>query len=132
MTPQRLIFLDETGAKTNMARLRGRSLAGQRLHASVPFGRWEITTFVAGLRLAGWMAPMVLDGAGASFKAYVERILAPKLRPGDLVVMDEWTRRVRSWSCGKPLGIALQHSSLRTAPTSSGMLAMVLLNVKVL
>lgn len=90
MTPQRLIFLDETGAKTNMARLRGRSLAGQRLHASVPFGRWETTTFVAGLRLAGWMAPMVLDGAinGASFKAYVERILAPKLRPGDLVVMD--------------------------------------------
>ncbi len=71
MTPQRLIFLDETGAKTNMARLRGRSLAGQRLHASVPFGRWETTTFVAGLRLAGWMAPMVLDGAinGASFKA---------------------------------------------------------------
>ena len=90
MTPQRLIFLDETGAKTNMARLRGRSLAGQRLHASVPFGRWATTTFVAGLRLAGWMAPMVLAGAinGASFKAYVERILAPKLRPGDLVVMD--------------------------------------------
>ena len=63
MTPQQLIFLDETGAKTNMARLRGRSLAGQRLHASLPFGRWETTTLVAGLRLAGWMAPMVLDGA---------------------------------------------------------------------
>ena len=90
MEPQRLVFLDETAAKTNLTRLRGRSLAGQRLYASVPFGRWTTTTFVAALRLEGWTAPMVLDGAinGATFGAYVEQMLAPSLRVGDVVVMD--------------------------------------------
>ncbi len=90
LKPDRLVFIDETGAKTNMARLRGRSQHGQRLHAAVPWGHWKTTTFVAGLRVDGLSAPMVLDGAmnGAAFKAYVEQVLAPSLRRGDIVVMD--------------------------------------------
>ncbi len=86
----RLVFVDETGAKTNMARLRGRSLKGQRLHSAIPWGHWKTTTFVAGLRTTGLTAPMVLDGAmnGAAFKAYVEQVLAPSLAPGDIVIMD--------------------------------------------
>ena len=84
------MFVDETGAKTNMARLRGRCPRGQRLNATLPWGHWKTTTFVAGLRLDGLHAPMVLDGAmdGDAFRAYVEQILAPCLRPGDVVVMD--------------------------------------------
>ena len=90
LKPERLVCIDETGAKTNMARLRGRSLKGQRLHAAIPWGHWKTTTFVAGLRTTGLTAPMVLDGAmnGAAFKAYVEQVLAPSLIPGDIVVMD--------------------------------------------
>ncbi len=78
------------GTKTNMARLRGRSLKSQRLHASIPWGHWKTTTFAAGLRTTDLTAPMVLDGAmnGAVFKAYVEQVLAPSLIPGDIVVMD--------------------------------------------
>lgn len=73
-----------------MARLRGRSLKGQRLHAAIPWGHWKTTTFVAGLRTTGFTAPMVLDGAmnGVAFKAYVEQALAPSLSPGDIVIMD--------------------------------------------
>ncbi len=90
LKPERLVFVDETGAKTNMARLRGRSPRGQRLHAAVPWGHWKTTTFVAGLRQSGLTAPMLLDGAmnGVAFKAYAEQVLAPSLRPGDIVVMD--------------------------------------------
>ncbi len=84
------MFIDETGAKTNMARLRGRSPYGRRLHAAMPWGHWKTTTFVAGLRMSGISAPMVLDGAmtGDAFKAYVEQVLAPSLSPGDIVIMD--------------------------------------------
>ena len=90
MKPERLVFIDETGAKTNMARLRGRSPRGERLNAAVPWGHWKTTTFVAGLRTTGLIAPMVLDRAmnGAAFKAYVEQALAPNLQPGDIVIMD--------------------------------------------
>jgi transposase len=90
LKPERLVFVDETGAKTNMTRLRGRSRRGTRLHAAVPWGHWKTTTFVAGLRLTGLSAPMVLDGPmnGAAFKAYTEQILAPSLKPRDIVIMD--------------------------------------------
>ncbi len=90
LKPERLVFVDETGAKTNMARLRGRSLKGSRLKATLPWGHWKTTTFVAGLRTTGLTAPMLLDGAmnGAAFKAYVEQVLAPSLRPRDVVIMD--------------------------------------------
>jgi len=73
-----------------MARLRGRSPRGRRLDAAVPWGHWKTTTFVAGLRLDGLHAPMVIDGAmdGEAFKAYVEQLLAPTLKPRDIVIMD--------------------------------------------
>ena len=84
------MFIDETGATTKMTRLRGRAPRGQRCRAPVPHGHWKTTTLVAGLRLDGMTAPMVIDGAmnGAAFAAYVEAFLAPTLDPGDIVVMD--------------------------------------------
>ena len=90
LDPEKLIFIDETGASTKMARLRGRAARGERCRASVPHGHWKTTTFTAGLRLSGMVAPMVLDGAmnGPAFKAYVEQVLVPELKPGDIVVMD--------------------------------------------
>ena len=85
-----MIFIDETGLNTKMARLRGRSPRGERCRAAVPHGHWKTTTFTAGLRLSGMAAPMVLDGPmdGAAFLAYVRRVLVPELSPGDIVVMD--------------------------------------------
>ena len=73
-----------------MARLRGRAPRGERLRAGMPHGHWRTTTFVAGLRLGGIEAPMVVDGPinGEFFLAYVRRVLVPVLRPGDLVIMD--------------------------------------------
>lgn len=84
------MFLDETGVNTKMTRLYGRAPRGRRLHASAPFGHWKTTTFVAGLRLRGLTAPMVLDGAmnGPIFLACVRQILVPTLSRGDIVVMD--------------------------------------------
>ena len=73
-----------------MARLRGRAVRGERLRASLPHGHWKTTTFVAGLRLTGIDAPMVIDGPinGEIFLAYVRHVLVPTLQPGDIVVMD--------------------------------------------
>jgi transposase len=85
-----LVFIDETWAKTNMTPTHGRSRRGQRLIARVPFGHWKTSTFVAALRWDGITAPAVLDGPinGRSFTAYVEQMLVPTLRPGDIVVLD--------------------------------------------
>jgi transposase len=90
LDPARLVFLDETGTSTKMARLRGRSPRGERCRAAVPHGHWKTTTLVAALRLDGLIAPMVLDGAmnGEAFTAYAETLLAPTLSPGDIVIMD--------------------------------------------
>src|SRR5215208_4182650 len=90
LDPARLVFIDETWASTNMARRYGRALRGQRLRASVPHGHWKTTTFVAGLRLTGLVAPFVLDGPinRDAFEVYVEKVLVPELRLGDVVVMD--------------------------------------------
>lgn len=84
------MFIDETWASTNMARRYGRAPRGERLRAAVPHGHWKTTTFVAGLRLDGVVAPLVFDGPinAAAFEAYVEQFLAPTLQPGDIVVMD--------------------------------------------
>jgi transposase len=73
-----------------MARLRGRAKRGERCRAAIPYGHWKTTTFTAGLRLDGITAPMVLDGPmnGVAFRAYVEQVLAPTLKPGDVVIMD--------------------------------------------
>ena len=86
----RLVFIDETGASTKMARLYGRSPYGQRCVAAIPHGHWKTTTFVGALRATGMTAPMVLDGPmdGPAFEAYVTQVLAPTLEPGDIVVMD--------------------------------------------
>jgi transposase len=87
---ERLVFIDETGASTKMARRYGRSARGTRCVAAVPHGHWKTTTFVGALRATGMTAPMVLDGAmdGAAFDLYVNEVLLPTLRPGDIVVMD--------------------------------------------
>jgi transposase len=84
------VFIDETWASTNMARLRGRAPRGERLRAGVPFGHWKTTTFVAGLRMSGIIAPFVLDGPinRRAFETYVEKVLVPELAAGDVVVMD--------------------------------------------
>jgi transposase len=90
LDPERLVFVDETGADTRMARTRGRAPKGERCRASVPHGHWKTTTFTGALRLSGLTAPMVLDGPmdGEWFLAYVTQVLGPTLSPGDIVVMD--------------------------------------------
>ena len=88
--PRRLVFIDETWAKTNMTRTRGWCLRGTPLIAKVPHGHWRTLTFLAALRYDRIDAPLVLDGPinGESFTAYVEQFLLPTLSPGDVVVMD--------------------------------------------
>ena len=90
LEPERLVFIDETWAKTNMARSHGRAPRGERLRMGFPHGHWKTTTFVAGLTLRGMIAPFVLSGPinRTAFEAYVEQVLLPELRPGDIVIMD--------------------------------------------
>jgi transposase len=85
-----LIFLDESGAKTNMTRLRGRALRGQRVHASAPAGHWKTLTIISSIRLDGSTTAMAIPGATDTdvFRAYVSEVLCPALRPGDVVIMD--------------------------------------------
>jgi transposase len=84
------VFIDETGATTNMSRRYGWGPQHQRLVDKTPHGHWKTTTFVGALRQTGFTAPMVLDGPmnGQTFRAWVEQCLVPTLRPGDIVVMD--------------------------------------------
>ena len=90
MNPRQLVFLDETWASTNMARRYGRAPRGQRCLSSVPHGHWLTTTFLAAIRHDGICAPCVFDGPidGESFRAWVIQFLAPTLKPGDIVIMD--------------------------------------------
>ncbi len=90
MDPERFVFLDETSANTAMTRLYGWGPRSERLVDAAPHGHWKTTTFVAGLRESGIVAPLVLDGpmTGEVFRAYVEQMLAPSLTSGDVVVMD--------------------------------------------
>jgi transposase len=90
MDAARFVFLDETGTATNMGRRYGRSPCGERLVAAVPQGHWKTTTFIAGLKQSGIVAPLVFGGpmTGPAFRAYVEQFLAPALEPGDVVVLD--------------------------------------------
>jgi len=85
-----LVFLDETGAKTNMTRNYGRAPRGTRAGDDVPNGHWNTTTLIAAITLEGAQAPMVIDGATDTdvFATYLEQVLAPILRPGMIVVMD--------------------------------------------
>jgi transposase len=86
----RLVFLDETWTKTNMAPLRGWAPRGQRLPAKVPHGRWKTMTFLAALRHDRVEAPWLIDGPinGDGFRLYIEKVLVPTLRSGDVVIMD--------------------------------------------
>jgi transposase len=88
--PERLVFIDETWTKTNMAPLRGWAPCGERLTTKVPHGRWKTTTFLAALRHDRIDAPWLLEGPidGESFRTYVEKVLVPTLREGDIVIMD--------------------------------------------
>ena len=101
--PRRLVFIDETWAKTNMTRRHGRCAKGQRLVAKVPHGRWRTLTFLAALRCDRIAAPCVIDGPinGQAFLAYVEQGLLPTLSPGDVVIMD---------NLGSHKGKAIRHA----------------------
>jgi transposase len=90
LNPGKLIFIDETATKTNLVRLYGRSARGTRLVDTSPHGHWKTSTFIAGLREDGLVAPAVFDGAinGELFLAYIEQVLVPTLRPDDIVLMD--------------------------------------------
>ena len=90
MDPARLIFIDESSAKTNLTRLRGRSERGLRVHAAAPHGHWNNTTVIGAMRLDGSTACMAIEGATdlEVFGAYVRQVLCPFLKSGDVVVMD--------------------------------------------
>lgn len=90
LDPNKLVFIDETWVKTNMAPRRGWGCKGKRLKGYAPHGHWRTMTFIAALRCAALTAPCVFDGPinGQSFRAYVEQFLVPTLKPGDIVVMD--------------------------------------------
>jgi transposase len=86
----RLVFLDETGVATDVVRRYGRGPRGARVVDHTPWGHWELQTVLAGLRSEGLIAPAVIAGAldQSSFRAYVEQVLVPTLRPGDIVILD--------------------------------------------
>jgi transposase len=90
LDPKRLVFIDETWAKTNMTRTHGRGVRGRRVGGKATHGGWRTLTFLAALRHDRIDAPCVLDGPinGQSFRAYVEQFLVPTLAPGDIVIMD--------------------------------------------
>ena len=87
--PQRLVFVDESGANTSMTRTHGRAPVGERVHGAVP-GHWDSVTLICGLRLSGVTAPVVFQGATdtAAFQSYVEQVLVPELQPEDVVIWD--------------------------------------------
>jgi transposase len=88
--PERLIFLDESGVTTSMTRLRGRCLGGRRIHEATPGGHWKIMTILGAMSVSGMVATMTIEEATDAdiFLAYVEQVLSPVLKPGDVVVMD--------------------------------------------
>jgi transposase len=93
-----LIFIDETWAKTNMTRLRGRAPRGERLVDKRPHGHWQTTTLIAALGIEGVPCSTVVDGAvnGDVFEAFVEQVLVPQLKPGDVVIMDNLSSHKRA------------------------------------
>jgi transposase len=106
--PHRLVFLDETYVNTKMTRLRGRSRRGQRLRMKAPFGHWTTHTFIAGLRCSELSAPWVIDGpiTRLAFDIYIETQLAPTLRQGDVVILDNLAvhKSERAAACLKQRG----------------------------
>ena len=98
LDPEHLVFIDETWTATNMTRSHGRCRRGERLRMGFPHGHRKTTTLVAGLRTTGMVAPMVLDGPinGEWFEAYVDQVLVPELRQGDVVIMDNLSSHKRA------------------------------------
>lgn len=98
LRPHQLVFIDETSANTKMTRTCGRAFRGQRVVAKVPHGHWKTTTFVGALRATGMSAPLVIDGpmTGDVFLAYVRQHLAPTLRSGDTVILDNLSSHKRA------------------------------------
>lgn len=92
------MFIDETWAKTNMTRLRGRAPRGERLVDKTPHGHWKTTTLIAALGIDGMPCSTVVDGAvnGDVFEAFVEQVLVPQLKPGDIVIMDNLSAHKRA------------------------------------
>jgi len=88
--PSNLVFLDESGAKTDMTRLRGRAPKGERVYDTAPHGHWYTTTMISSIRYDGTTACMTIEGPTTTdvFRAYVRHILVPTLRPGDMVILD--------------------------------------------
>ena len=115
---RRLVFIDETAVTTKMVRHYGRCLRGKRLVGSVPHGHWKTLTYVAALRIDGLTANFVLDGAmnGTSFLAYVEQVLVPTLRKGDVVFVDNLPAHK---VVGVPEAIEAAGASLRFLPAYS-------------
>jgi transposase len=118
LDPARLVFVDETWASTAMTRRYGRAPVGERLVCPVPQGHWKTSTFIAALRLDGLTAPLVIDGAvnGELFEAYVRQVLAPTLRQGDVVVMDNLSAHKRA---GVREAVEAVGASLRYLPPYS-------------
>jgi transposase len=119
--PGRLVFIDETSVKTNMTPVRGRSPKGERLIADAPFGKWQTQTFIAGLRCDELVAPWIVEGAmdGPTFDNYIRTQLAPSLRRGDVVILDNLSVhkvrvRHRRWPNAAPGSCSCQN----TPPTS--------------
>ena len=99
--PEHLVFIDETGLNTKMVRLYGRAHKSQRCFDKAPYGHWHTNTFIAALRIQGLCAPWLLDGPmdTESFRVYIDRLLIPQLRHGDLVICD-------NLCCHRAAGIA--------------------------
>ena len=108
--PARLVFIDETWTKTNMAPLRGWSPRGARMIAKAPWGHWNTMTFIAALRHDRIEAPWLLDGPinAEAFRTYVENELVPTLGPGDIVVADNLNSHK-----GKPVRAAIRQAGAR-------------------
>jgi len=115
---ERLVFIDETWAATNMTPRYGRCPRGRRLVAAVPHGHWKITTFIGALRTTGLTAPAVIDGAvnGDIFLAYVHQVLVPTLKPGDIVVMDNLSSH-KVAGVREAIEAAAEHSCATCRPT---------------
>jgi len=114
----RLVFLDESGAKTNMTRLYGRSYRGARCYDTAPAGHWETVTVLSAIRLDGSTQSVVFEGAVdcAMFDEYIKQILAPVLKPGDIVVLDNLSSHK---SLVSQEAIAACHADLKFLPAYS-------------
>ncbi len=122
LDPRRLVFLDETGLSTAMARRYGRALRGERLVAPIPAGHWQTVTLVQAIDINGIRTALLLDGPldGASFTGCCEWLLAQVLRPGEIVILDNLSRhKSKTARAAIQVPVLMFWICLRTRPTSS-------------